>query len=245
MKKIVLFFFLFLSNSFWCIAQQREQNNELSFLNTSDTITNIMGWCHHEQRNKWIGRPNQIDDDDRDVTNRIVSGFNQNCIHLTISKCFFEGKPYYFLFVYSLIGHYEYPYLEEGYFGRYEYSVFVLNSKEYFKLCNPTERIVTLNISEIGIDNVIGNNDISNVISRGIHYKKKKLGKQKFTFKRDIGDKGEEVVRFNFSTNKPHTGMLTIYQKYWENLKILYFETTIEDWHKLVIKEMNAGEVDL
>ena len=211
-------------------AQDRINENVYTFQQSSDLITNIVGWKYNADEGLWISNENFIYHKKNSYLND--KRFSKGANSIQVKSFIYNDEIKYVLILAFNGGHYIYPNIREDWVSYTEYMVFSLTKEQLDVILNPIEYklfllpcIVYGNYYEKRSENWIIRQIIEN--DKEFYESKKDIPinlslciyGQKISIK-----KWKDVVRFNFGMINDDILM--------ENS---YFEIPINEWNKLNI----------
>ncbi len=132
--------------SFVSYGQDRVNRTKLSFEQSSQNLTNSVGWKYNKELGEWVDYENVISNDKNYKDKyKILSGAymmsqsQQTFNDVTIKTLTFNGIKYYVLLINKWSGRYKYPSIREDW-RSYKYtSAYLMEEIEYKKLVNFNE----------------------------------------------------------------------------------------------------------
>lgn len=210
-------------------AQDRINENVYTFQQSSDLITNIVGWKYNADEGQWVSNENFIYHEKKSYLNdkRISKGANS----IQIKSFIYNDEIKYVLILAFNGGHYRYPNIRADWVSYTEYMVFSLTSEQINSIFNITEYMSFI-LPCVVYDNYYEKRSENWIIRQIIEndkefYESEKDIPNNFSlciYSRRISiKKWKDVVRFNY---------LGVSNNDMENS---YFEIPISEWNKLNI----------
>ena len=208
------------------------------FTKTSGTLKKATGWQYNDIYNQWVSHQNLISDNIGTSTSYLKSRSSLNFVSIQTKSFCYNNIKYYAIIIVRLNGQYKYQYIQQDWFTYKTTSLYVFSEKEYKKLYNITDSIITLK-TNFRIYEPVGTFDDDYVTMHKIIEKLKKNPNVDDVEKKSKYDTTEPNI-FEVKMVKPSIIHFTTPYVYFinknMNINSAYFETSLKDFNKIIIK---------
>ena len=237
MKKLLVLSMVFAS--FVSYGQDRVNRSKLSFDQSSEMLTNSIGWSYNETLGEWIDYDNVIDKDKnyKDKYKSLQGAYQMSnnsfkFNNLQVKTLVFEGNKYYILIQDKWTGRYKYPSIQQDWVKFRKVDGLIFNETEYQNLIN----YKTINFYCV-VEYDLEFEDYNE--TKFLDLIQTELSKPKDSYDRKYGSKWAMMItktkdnKIRFLT--PTILDLIVKYKTYDFTK-MYFETDMINFNKLIIK---------
>jgi hypothetical protein len=248
MKKLLVLSMLLVS--FVSYGQDRVNRSKLSFDQSSEMLTNSIGWSYNETLGEWIDYDNVIDKDKnyKDKYKSLQGAYQMSnnsfkFNNLQVKTLVFEGNKYYILIHDKWTGRYKYPSIQQDWVRFRKVDGYIFTESEYSNL-REHKKVTFNDVVEYDLEFEEYNETkfldlIQTKLSTpkssyeikygpstrwGMLINKTKEGKIRFLTPTDL-----KYVEFTPTKMNPYD--MRVY-----NFEKMYFETDMNNFNKLIIK---------
>lgn len=224
-------------------AQDRINREKLSFKDSSQVLTEAIGWCYNKTIGEWIDYKNVISSDKsykKDTSNinkmnYILAGGANNFISIKSKTFYFKKDLYNALIIKKWSGYYTYPSLRQGW-NRYQATqCYIFDINEFNKIKTISDSVYIKVLCEIELSHFEDycEEKLLDLIQTELSKPKNKYARPiPYAFPIKKTDKGD--IRFDLPLVY-HSGRYK-YLNVTFNFNEEYFETDIENFNKILIK---------
>jgi hypothetical protein len=220
-------------------GQDRVNRSKLSFDQSSEMLTNSIGWSYNETLGEWIDYDNVIDKDKnyKDKYKSLQGAYQMSnnsfkFNNLQVKTLVFEGNKYYILIQDKWTGRYKYPSIQQDWVKFRKVDGLIFNETEYQNLIN----YKTINFYCV-VEYDLEFEDYNE--TKFLDLIQTELSKPKDSYDRKYGSKWAMMItktkdnKIRFLT--PTILDLIVKYKTYDFTK-MYFETDMINFNKLIIK---------
>jgi hypothetical protein len=199
-------------------AQDRINENIYTFQQSSDLITNIVGWVYNNE-GQWVSNENFICQTKDSYMND--KRFSKSANSIQVKSFIYNDEIKYVLIISFNGGHYRYPELKIEWIDYTEYMVFSLTSEQINSIFNITEYMSFI-LPCMTYNNYFGQKSENWVIRQIIEYEKNFYESEKNT-------------RFSFMLS--HYGQKITIKKWKDVIRFCYFEIDDSKYNDVLMEE--------
>jgi hypothetical protein len=209
-------------------AQERINESKKTFLETSDILTNAIGWSYNKSKGEWFDNKNVIFYKKiESIYEYHASHTEQNFINIQVKKINSNGNVFYALFIKQWTGRWKYPSIRQDWEYNIRDKIYLFDEKEYKKIKNIKGEVDLISYYEIyffeDVDRLTDNEIINKI---NVETQKQREPYLKMIFKLKEADDGS--IRFLLPVTETTL-------KYSRDFNNEYFETTFENFNKIII----------
>lgn len=225
MKSICISIFLIVSVALF--SQDRINRPDYAFIKSSEGITKATGWSYNETEGKWIDYQNVINKKSGLITTPyMMSQTDRNIISLSTKTIDFEGKTYFIVVLHRHSGEYKYPEIKEDWMTYEKKTGYIYTAQEYSKLLNLADSVEIFTNQYVSVDNYVKKFDDNVFIANLIGEIQKPTKTTGLVFK---------VLKAKDGSIRFHTPWIS-HKRFPLDLSKEYFESTAEEFNKLIVK---------